>query len=880
MISRATGGPLAWLAAVATGVLTFLAFPGWNWHPLVWVCLVPILVAARGASPGRGLKLGLLGGLVTNAGGFWWMTEMLREFGHLPAVAAWAILLLQAVTQGLSLAVGIGLWRWLVARGASESVAAWLGIWAGEATVPMIFPWFFGNALSPQLAMIQIADLGGVSLVSAVVVAANVALADLLHAALARRRPGWGFAAAVAATLPVVWLYGTWRIAEVDGTSAAAPKIKVGLVEGNIGIWEKEARHLDPVHRALTRRHNLLKHQRMTRELQDRGAELVLWPESAYMPMGPLPVSHALDDYLLVGSGGAVVTLGASGAAAVAPDRLGLPRDLGLLSGLSAARGDLWRAIDSGNRIITVSPTGATTHSLPDAATAVATVSPPPDWSGNLRDSWVVGRHGRFWRLPWAAEGARSVGATPPQFQELSVVAPAGLDLTSAAIDTDDRRIAVGRRGAIVRWSDASLVPMASPTDRDLWAVAAEPLGSTWIAAGSAGTALTLDGDVWRSHTLGQRTWFAAWACPGGDRWVGGESGQLAVLPVGEQQFRFVPKVDTDVLAGACLLDGDVVAVGRGARLWRGDGKRPWQAVGGAPRGEITAITAFAPQPALAVPRTARRILPARSPLPSVAEYPHSAMADQGTPELDRSTPRRGFDVPLLFGALSHGGALAVGDDGHCEECYNSAVLLDKDGVIRGINDKVFLLAFGEYMPFGDTFPWLYQLSPETSRFRHGTKTSPIEYTFGGRRHARMGILVCYEDLLPRQAQKVAAHNPNVFFNLTNDAWFGQTAEPEHHLNLALLRTVEYRRWLVRSTNTGISVFIDAAGRRLAETGLTEAETLLREVPLLEARTVYSYLGDWPLACLAFGVAWLALWPASRGASTSKPPKRKQKLAA
>ncbi len=879
MSSAAIAGPIAWLAAVATGVLTFLAFPGWNYHPLVWVCLVPILVAARSATPGRGFRLGLFGGLVTNGGGFWWMTEMLREFGHLPVVAAWAILLLQAVTQGLSLAVGIALWRWLARRGASDALAAWLGIWAGEATVPMIFPWFFGNALSPELPMVQIADLGGVSLVSALVLAVNVALGDLAHAALARKRPNWAFGAAVVAVLPIVWLYGTWRIAEVDAATAAAPKVKMGLVEGNIGIWEKEARHLDPVQRALTRRHNLLKHQRMSRELQDRGAELILWPESAYMPMGPLPVSHALHDYLLVGDGGAVAALGTHEAAAVAPDRLGLPRDLGLLSGLSAARGDLWRAIDGGNRILTVSPSGATTHTLPDAATAVATVSPPPDWSGNLRDSWVVGRQGRFWRLPWPAEGTRAVGAAAPQLQELSVLPPPGLDLTSAAVDADDRRIAVGRRGAIVRWGDASLVTMDAPTTQDLWAVAAEPLGSSWVAAGSGGVALTLDGDAWRAHAVGNRIWYGAWACPGGDRWIGGQAGQVAVMPAGGSQFRQAPSVDADVLAGACTVDGDVVLVGRGARLWRGDGQRPWQSIAGGPRGEITAITAFAPQPALAVPRTARRILPARTPLPAVAEFPHSAMADQGTPELDRSTPRRGFDVPLLFGALSHGGPLAVGDDGHCEECYNSAVLLDKDGIIRGINDKVFLLAFGEYMPFGDTFPWLYQLSPETSRFRHGTKTSPIEYAFDGNRNARMGILVCYEDLLPRQAQKVAAHNPNVFINLTNDAWFGQTAEPEHHLNLALLRTVEYRRWLVRSTNTGISVFVDAAGRRLAETRLTDAETLLREVPLLELRTVYSYLGDWPLACLALGLGWLVLRPGSSAVATPRTSKRKQKAA-
>ena len=868
---------IGWLAAITTGVLTFLAFPGWNLHWLAWFCLVPLLVASRDATPAQGFRLGMLAGIVTNAGGFHWMTEMLSEFGHLPAIASWAILLLQATTQGLTVAVGTALWRWLARRGASDAVGAFAGQWGGEAVVPMIFPWFFGNAISPELPMIQIAELGGVSLVSALVIAVNVALAQLIVALIRQKRPPLLFVVLTVAAVGLTWLFGVARIDTVDAAMAAAPKVKIGLVEGNIGIWEKEARHLDSQNRTLTRRHNLLKHQRMTAELERQGAELVLWPESAYMPMGPMPIAHALESFLVVGAGGAIGRIGSGDLSVSAPDRLGLPRDLGLLTGLSAVRGDLWRALDSGNRVISVGPHGAQVLALPDGQTAVATVSLPPDWSGALRDGWIVGRNGRAWQLAWLGDSTTKVGGEPPQLRETASHLPAGLDLTAAAVDQSERIFAVGRRGAIVQWSEATMQAIDSPTNEDLWAVAAESLGTSWVAAGSNGVALTLDDLKWRAHNVGSGIWYGAWICPTGDRWIGGQHGQLAVMPYGSMGFQAVAKVGADVLAGACDVEGQVVVVGRGGRLWRGTHAGGWSAVGGAPLGEITAITSLAPHPSLALPRTAKRIFPARAPLPLAATFPEDVLADQGVSELDRSTPRRGFSVPLLFGALSHGAPLSAGQDGHCEDCYNSAVLLDKTGAIRGVNDKVFLLAFGEYMPFGDRFPWLYELSPQTSRFRPGTKTSPIEYTFSGDRRARMGILICYEDLLPRQAQKVAAHNPNLFINLTNDAWFGRTAEPEHHLNLALLRTVEYRRWLVRSTNTGISVFIDAVGRRVAQTQLTDAETLLHDVPLLEQRTLYAQLGDWPLAVLALLLAWLVLAPHRSGTVAYKSAKKKSK---
>lgn len=869
---------LNWLLAVTGGVLTFLPFPSWNLHYLAWFCAVPILLAARNANVRQGFGLGLLAGTVTNLGGFHWMTEMLREFGHLPMPVATAILLLQSVTQGLTMAVGVALWRWLVRRGAPVGLAAFLALWAGEAAVPMIFPWFLGNSLSPELEMIQIADLGGVHLVSALAWAVNAAVFEALAWPLTRKAPAWKFLVAVGGSVVATWVYGSWRLPQVDADQAAAPKVSIGVVEGNIGIWEKEARYLDPRKRALTLRHNLILHQRMSQDLEKQGAELIVWPESAYMPYGPLPVVHTADRFLAVGAGGAIWRHDGKRFRAEAPDRLGLPRDLAMVTALSSPRGDLWRAVDAGKRIVSVSPAGAWLTAVPEGETIVATASPSVDWTGQVPDGWVVGRSGQVWRLGWpkaATDLAPPSNRQPvsntegPQLQALPRDAKGPLDLTGAACNGEGRCVAVGRRGALLAWGDSrgETAPqrLDSPSTQDLWAVAADPTGPMTIVAGSAGAVLIGDGRRFEAETVGSETWYATWLCPDGSAWLGGSGGALAERgPSGRWQRR--SGLTTDVMAGACDADGRVLAIGRGGQAFLRKHK-DFEAVPGSGGAEITAAVGFQAQFAISLPRSAKRIVPASEALPTAREFPADAEADRDLPEAQRSTPRRGFSAPLLFGALSHGKPMRPGS-GSCEDCYNSAVLMARDGEVLAIHDKAFLLAFGEYMPFGDRFPKLYEWSPETSHFQFGTKTSPIEWKIDDQRTARLGMLICYEDLLPRYARRVAAHNPNLLINLTNDAWFGQTAEPEHHLNLALMRSVEYRRWLIRSTNTGISVLIDAAGRRVAETKLTGAETLLRKVPLLEQRTVYAALGDWPL--LALGGGLLLLWLLSPGSTAPK----------
>lgn len=201
--------------------------------------------------------------------------------------------------------------------------------------------------------------------------------------------------------------------------------------------------------------------------------------------------------------------------------------------------------------------------------------------------------------------------------------------------------------------------------------------------------------------------------------------------------------------------------------------------------------------------------------------------------------------TPLLFGGLQRRTIDGV------ERHYNTAFMVDGDGEVQGTYDKTFLLAFGEYLPFGETFPVFYEWSPHSGHFTPGDHVDPLP--FGD---FRISTLVCYEDIMPGFVRDAVNHaNPHLLVNVTNDAWFGETTEPWEHLALAKFRAVEHHRFLVRSTNSGVSAIIDPAGRMVANTGVFTEETLTGEVRMMTSSTVYQHLGDWPgwLGMLACG---------------------------
>lgn len=197
---------------------------------------------------------------------------------------------------------------------------------------------------------------------------------------------------------------------------------------------------------------------------------------------------------------------------------------------------------------------------------------------------------------------------------------------------------------------------------------------------------------------------------------------------------------------------------------------------------------------------------------------------------------RQDLKTPLLFGGVS-----TEYVDGE-RKIYNTVFLADDQGIVRSTYDKTYLLMFGEYLPFGDVFPILYELSPNSGRFTAGSHVRPM--TLG---EWRISTPVCYEDVLARFTRKMMREaRPHVLINLTNDSWFGDTQEPWIHLVLSQYRAIEHRRYMVRATNSGISAVVDPLGRIVARTGLLTRENLRYDIHMLDGETVYTRFGDWP----------------------------------
>ena len=172
---------------------------------------------------------------------------------------------------------------------------------------------------------------------------------------------------------------------------------------------------------------------------------------------------------------------------------------------------------------------------------------------------------------------------------------------------------------------------------------------------------------------------------------------------------------------------------------------------------------------------------------------------------------------------------------------------------------KEKLVPFGEYIPLES---WVRRLFPqvdilgEVGLFTAGTPDQPLLNMYG----IQLGSTICYEAIFPQLWRRQARQGAGLFVNLTNDAWFFDTAAPHQHFAVNVLRAVETGRPVLRAANTGISAFIDAFGRIRQQTGLFTRTSLQSSVPLTPEGTMnfYTYQGDWlAYLCIIISVAGL-----------------------
>jgi apolipoprotein N-acyltransferase len=178
---------------------------------------------------------------------------------------------------------------------------------------------------------------------------------------------------------------------------------------------------------------------------------------------------------------------------------------------------------------------------------------------------------------------------------------------------------------------------------------------------------------------------------------------------------------------------------------------------------------------------------------------------------------------------------------------YNSIYVIDHDGTILSVYDKLHLVPFGEFLPFQDLMEKLgfVQLTKIQGGFIPGTRRKSMELPNA----PRVLPLICYEAVFPDDVVP-PGDRPGWIVNLTNDGWFGISTGPYQHLQQTRMRAIEEGLPVVRAANTGISAVIDPVGRIVARLDLGVEGVLDAGLPSAIPPTVYARTGDIPAAMI------------------------------
>lgn len=177
---------------------------------------------------------------------------------------------------------------------------------------------------------------------------------------------------------------------------------------------------------------------------------------------------------------------------------------------------------------------------------------------------------------------------------------------------------------------------------------------------------------------------------------------------------------------------------------------------------------------------------------------------------------------------------------------YNAAIYFTPNGKPEGIYHKRHLVPFGEFVPFQKYLTFLGPVVGDLGNFDSGRsyeKFNVPDFSFTP--------MICYEVIFPGDVYQAFRSNADALVNISNDAWYGRTASAYQHAMMAVVRSAEERKPLLRASNTGICLATDPFGRILNSTRLFDETTLDADVFLIEdSPTLYSRWGNWlPLLC-------------------------------
>jgi len=199
-------------------------------------------------------------------------------------------------------------------------------------------------------------------------------------------------------------------------------------------------------------------------------------------------------------------------------------------------------------------------------------------------------------------------------------------------------------------------------------------------------------------------------------------------------------------------------------------------------------------------------------------------------------------DITRQSQAWAVAGSIGVknASNGQPTQSYNSAALVSPAGDWTSRYDKMHLVPFGEYLPFQKIFSFAGGLTKEVGDFSPGTSRAPLDAGA-----TKLGAFICYESIFPDEIRQLADNGAQVFVNISNDGWYGDSGAYAQHLKQARMRAVENDRWLLRDTNTGVTSSIDPYGRVVASIPRKLRATLVAPYALNSVTTFYTRHGDW-----------------------------------
>jgi apolipoprotein N-acyltransferase len=202
---------------------------------------------------------------------------------------------------------------------------------------------------------------------------------------------------------------------------------------------------------------------------------------------------------------------------------------------------------------------------------------------------------------------------------------------------------------------------------------------------------------------------------------------------------------------------------------------------------------------------------------------------------------------------------------------YNSAFLLSPEGQLAADYHKMHPVMFGEYIPFGETWPWIYRLTPMPEGLTRGKQAEA--FAVGD---YKIAPSICFESTVPHLIRRQIVdlerrgQSPDMLVSVTNDGWFWGSAQLDLHYQCAVMRAVEHRRPMLVAANTGFSVAVDGSGRVLAKGPRRDVATLFVDVPPDGRFSPYTFYGDYPaVLCLTFAAACAVVGIRSRRRDTA-----------